>query len=161
MKIKDIPGYEGLYRITSEGDVYSVRCNKKLKPQKNKDGYLCVNLYGGGKQKRFFIHRLVALAFIPNPEGKPTVNHLNEIKTDNRVENLIWATMKEQNMYGSRIERAAASKCKKVRCVETGVVYESVKAAAAFIGSSGTQISKVLKGKAKTHRGYHWEYAEE
>ena len=88
MMIKDIAGYEGLYKVTSEGDVYSVKRKKNLKPQRDKDGYYCVNLYdGSGKQKRFFIHRLVALAFIPNPEGKPTVNHLNECKTDNRLEN--------------------------------------------------------------------------
>lgn len=162
MMIKDIAGYEGLYKVTSEGDVYSVKRKKNLKPQKDKDGYYCVNLYdGSGKQKRFFIHRLVALAFIPNPEGKPTVNHLNECKTDNRLENLTWATMKEQNHHGSRMERAAASKRKPVRCVETGEVFESASAAAASVGAIRNCITYVCNGHAHTHRGYHWEYVEE
>ena len=95
MVIRDIPGYEGLYSITDDGQVYSIKRKIYMKQQADKDGYLCVNLRKDGRYRRFFIHRLVALTYVENPEGKETVNHINEIKTDNRAENLEWATRKE------------------------------------------------------------------
>ena len=66
-----------------------------MKQQSDKDGYCTVNLRKDGKYRKFFVHRLMALTYIPNPEGKETVNHINEIKNDNRLENLEWATRKE------------------------------------------------------------------
>lgn len=102
-----IEGYEGLYAISSLGNVYSHHRNRILTPKRAKAGYLRVTLCKGRQpHKTFSVHRLVALAFIPNPELKPTVNHLNEVKTDNRVENLEWATNAEQNTHGTRIARA-------------------------------------------------------
>ncbi len=74
----------------------------------NCKGYRVVSLRCNGKDIRPFIHRLVAMAFIPNPENKPTVNHINEIKSDNDVANLEWATMKEQTNHGTRTMRATA-----------------------------------------------------
>ena len=77
-----------------------------MKLQTNHNGYLVVGLKAkNGKHKIERVHRLVAMAFIPNPDKKPTVNHLNEDKTDNRVENLEWATMAEQNAYGARMNK--------------------------------------------------------
>ena len=93
---KTIQGYEGLYSVSNRGRVYSYRSKRCLKPAHTKAGYHCVHLADKGKVSVMFIHRLVALAFIPNPQDKPTVNHINEIKTDNRVENLEWATNHEQ-----------------------------------------------------------------
>ena len=161
MMIKDIPGYEGLYRVTDDGQIFSVKRGIYMKQQSDKDGYCTVNLRKDGKYRKFFVHRLMALTYIPNPEGKETVNHINEIKNDNRLENLEWATRKEQTNHGTRTERAAASKMKKVRCVETGEVFESAGAAAQSVDSWREHIVKVLKGRAKTHKGYHWEYAKE
>lgn len=104
-----IEGYEDCYAISSEGDIYSYHRGRMLTPKKTKVGYLRIVLCKRGlPQKSISIHRLVAMAFIPNPDNKPTVNHINEIKEDNRVENLEWATVLEQNIHGTRIERAKA-----------------------------------------------------
>ena len=84
------------YKISNTGKVFSNRTKKELKPWKTKKGYLRVDM---GRNKREYIHRLVAEAFIENIENKPTVNHLNHDKTDNRIENLEWATYKEQTDY--------------------------------------------------------------
>lgn len=104
-----IKGYEELYMISSHGNVYSFHRNRLLKPKITRAGYLRVTLCNGTTYKTVFVHRLVADAFIPNTHLNPTVNHLNEVKTDNRVENLEWATNAEQNTYGTRTERARAN----------------------------------------------------
>ena len=97
---RDIPGYEGLYQVSNFGRVYGMRTDVYIKMFLDKDGYLKLNLYGkntAGKsvRKTYHVHRLVALAFIPNPDNKPQIDHINGVKTDNRPENLRWATCKE------------------------------------------------------------------
>lgn len=108
---KDLQGYEGLYQISNTGKIKSlVRqintptgfgfLKERIKvPANHKQGYLKVDLVKDSKPKRFFIHRLVANSFIPNPENKPEVNHKNGIKTDNRVENLEWCTPSENSYH--------------------------------------------------------------
>jgi hypothetical protein len=98
---KDIAGHEGRYKVSNKGNVMSMRYAKKyesriLKPYLTADGHYRVNL---GKWKRYKIHRLVAMAFIENSDNLPVINHINGIKTDNRVENLEWCTQRHNAMH--------------------------------------------------------------
>lgn len=106
---KAIKGFEN-YLVSDTGRVYSLKRGRYLKAIKNRDGYLRVGLCKNGKIKFSLIHRLVAEAFIVNPENKPTVDHINRIKTDNRVENLRWASYSEQNKNQSHINQVSKTK---------------------------------------------------
>lgn len=112
---KDVVHYEGLYEVSNFGRVRNKK-TQKIKVQKSnynkktgKGGYLFVDLWKYNNSRREYVHRLVAMAFIPNPDNKPQVNHKDEIKTNNEVSNLEWVTVKENNNYGTHTER----------CVET------------------------------------------
>ena len=102
--MKDIRGYEGLYGITMTGRVWSYRRKKFLRPQK-KSGYMLVGLRKDGKQKWFLIHRLVAETYIPNPDNKPQVGHIDENPENNCWDNLYWTTAKNNCNYGSHNEK--------------------------------------------------------
>ena len=96
----DIKGYEGLYQVSNQGRVKRLYKNGKiriLKPSLDNNGYLYVTLSKNNKPKIFKLHRLIAINFIPNPENKPCIDHINTIRTDNRVENLRWVTKKENS----------------------------------------------------------------
>ena len=109
----EINGYEN-YLIYEDGFVINSKTGRELKGGKDKDGYLHVVLCKNNKIKNFRINRLVALAYIPNPEKKPQVDHKNRIKTDNRVENLRWATHLE-NMQNKGIQKNNTSGEKNIR----------------------------------------------
>ena len=157
--MKDIKGYEGLYAITSCGKVWSYRSKKFLKPIE-KNGYLSINLYKEGKVKQCNIHRLVAEAYIPNPDNKPQVNHKNEVKTDNYINNLEWATVKENLNYGTRNERANKTKSIPVYCAELDRVFDGASTAQREIGVWNANIIACCRGKRNTAGGYHWCYAQ-
>ena len=107
---KDVCGYEGLYQVSNKGRVKSIyRYRKVLKPQTSNSGYLRVDLFKDKARKQFSIHRLVAIAFLPNPENKPEVNHKDECKTNNFLCNLEWVSRKENNRYGTRRQRQKAN----------------------------------------------------
>lgn len=97
---REVKGYEGLYDVSSDGKVYSRRSKKVLRGSPIPGGYLTVALHAGGGQKTRTIHRLVCEAFHRNPHGKPTVNHIDGVKTNNRASNLEWATHKENTANG-------------------------------------------------------------
>lgn len=105
MRIKPVVGLEGYYEVDEEGGVYSLprvgrKIRIKLMGNLDSNGYVIYNLgIRSSYRKSFSAHRLVATAFIPNPENKPTVNHKNGIKNDNRVENLEWNTILENNVH--------------------------------------------------------------
>ena len=110
---KDIPGYETLYQVSNFGRVKSYERNGTkggiLKPTKNKLGYMRIGLSKSNKKNYFSVHRLVALTFIPNPYNLPIINHKNEIKHDNRVENLEWCTHEYNNNYGTIKQKISKS----------------------------------------------------
>ena len=157
---KDIPHYEGQYQVSNLGRVYSIKSGIFLSQKvKTNDGYLTVKLYGNGKSKREYVHRLVALAFIDNPKGLPQVNHKDENPENNNVSNLEWCDCKYNNNYGHHNEKSSNSRCKPVKCVETGVIYKSGKEAAEKLGISASQIYAIFRGRCTTAGGYHWERA--
>lgn len=107
---KDAPGFPG-YQVSNAGRVRSFY--RILAPDSVK-GYYRVRLYRNGRVSRIFIHRLVAMSFLPNPDGLPQINHKNENRTDNRVENLEWCTAQYNNTYGTARKRAAKAKSKAI-----------------------------------------------
>lgn len=171
---RSIEGYEGLYMASSVGRVKSLNYNHTgkeniLKQCKDKDDYLIVNLWKYEKQKSHRVQRLVANAFIPNPENKPQVNHISEplyddenkylAKKDNRVVNLEWCDSKYNVNYGTGRKRSAEKHSKKVLCVETNKVYPSSMEAERQTGIANASIIKCCKGKLKSSGKLHWQYA--
>ena len=159
-EMKDIENYEGLYAITRDGRVWSYKSNKFLKPIDNGHGYYQISLCKEGKVKNYLIHRLVAQAFIPNPEELPQVNHKDENKQNNCVNNLEWCDTKYNANYGTRTERAAKKRSIPVYCEELDRVFDGSRQTARELGLDNSSIIKCCKGKLKTHGGYHFRYAE-
>lgn len=153
--MRDIPGYEGLYAITKDGQVWSYISNKFLKPSGNGNGYLKVNL---GRGNQHYIHRLVAMVYIPNPLGLSQVNHKDEDKSNNNVDNLEWVNAKVNANYGTRNQRVSKTKSRAVYCVELDKTYLGAKEAGKSLGVCFTSIRKCCRGTQKTAGGYHWEY---
>lgn len=100
--MKDIKGYEGHYAITSCGKVWSCKRQRFLKPFQNSCGYFHIDLCKNGVRKRYFVHRLVAEAFLPNPNNLPEVNHLDENKAHNYLNNLEWIDHASNCAYSAR-----------------------------------------------------------
>lgn len=158
---RDIPGYLGLYQVSNFGRVLSLITNRILKFNNAGKGYLQVTLCKDGIQKNYLVHRLVAMTFIQNPNNLPQVNHRNEVKTDNRVENLEWCSCKYNMNYGTARERTAIGHYKPVYCVELDRVFSSEKEVAKELNISAKHICCVCKGRYKTTGGYHFRYANE
>lgn len=168
---RPVVGYEGLYEVSSLGNVFSVeridsagrkRGGFQLKQKTDRYGYKCVNLSKDGTTKSTTVHRLVAEAFIPNPDKKPEVNHKNEDKQDNSVKNLEWVTSKENQNHATLPERRSKAKSKVVLQIDskTGAIiakYSSSVDAKKQTGISATHIRNCCSGQRKTCR---WVYME-
>lgn len=164
-KVNEYPNFS----VSNKGRVRNNLTGNILKPRKDRAGYEYV-AYSRveGKQKSLSVHRLVAIAFIPNPLNKSTVNHINGVHNDNRVENLEWATPREQNLHryhtlglymSERGKQSLSSKRKKkVKRIEDGKIYNSITEASKECGVVISSISLCLTGRYKTAGGYHWKY---
>lgn len=155
----DIKGYEGLYFVTSCGKVWSYKKKSFLKPYVSNWGYLRVNLYGGSvKMKHESVHRLVAIAYIPNPNNYPQVNHKDENKRNNSANNLEWMTAKQNSNYGTRIKKISDFHKKKIRCITTGEVFDSQTEAAIKYGVQQWHISNCCTGIKEHVKGLQFEF---
>lgn len=169
---KSITGYDN-YAVSNLGKVKNLSNGKVLKPINAGNGYLRVGLYSNGKQKLVSLHRLVANAFIPNYKNLPQINHKNENKADNCVENLEWCTPKYNSNYGTKVTRVVNTKQtngiyekfkdkirKAIYCVETRKIYPSIKIASEITGLDRGGLSKACTGAYKTCGGYHWSFCD-
>lgn len=154
--MKEIKDYEGLYAVTEDGKVWSYRTNKWLKPS-IKRGYKAVVLSTPTKTRQVYIHRLVAEAYIPNPENLECINHIDEDKLNNSVNNLEWCTWDYNNKHGSRTKRTM----KPVYCIELDKVFDGVRPAARTLGISNGSVAACVNGYSKTAGGYHFKFCEE
>ena len=158
-----IDGFEN-YEVSNLGKVRNMKSGKVLKPQLNRNGYLMHLLYENNKQKHLYLHRIIAIAFIDNPEEKPCVNHIDENKLNNDLSNLEWCTVKENNIHGTRTKRVAEKCFKKVIQLDLNDnvlnEFESMTQAEQETGASVSHISSCCNGKRKSAGGFKWRKNE-
>ena len=152
----------GDYAVTIDGDVISIKSNKSLRSYDNGHGYKTVCLCIDGNPKTYYVHRLVASAFVENPNDYPEVNHIDEDRGNNRAENLEWCTSKYNKNYGRRAERFGRRRGRPVVCLETGQVFYSCGDAGRNMGIRREDIHACCTGYRNTHSagGYHWAFAD-
>ena len=180
---KPIVGYEGFYEVSNTGKIRSVDRFTRGPSGKdertrlvkgrirrvylNKSGYYQVGLQTDSRQscKQHLVHRLVAQAFIPNPDNLPQINHKDENKQNNHVDNLEWCTSQYNVNYGTGLKRRSKNKSKSVVQIDKNTLqiinkFDSIRTAALAvgIGRSWAKISAVCLGKRKTAGGYRWAY---
>lgn len=171
-KWKDVVEYEGIYKVSNTGKVWSIRNNRLLKTKKNNRDYIQVNLSKDGVQKTHLLHRVVAIAFIENPNCYPQVNHKDENKNNNCVDNLEWCTNKYNRNYGTGYARSVANRnhieigkkmSRRVNQYDDNgnlvYSYYGVKEAERKTGINESNIRRSMIKKYKAG-GYIWRYAD-
>lgn len=185
--LKPVVGYEGLYSVSDKGFVFSHISNKWLKNSTNSNGYLSVELFKNGKNTRMLVHRIVAEAFLENPNQYPCVNHKDESKSNNDVNNLEWCSYRYNQNYGTCQERRCQSLSRYwqspkfredikrnaerskglfskpiIQKSKTGeTIAEFISINEAMRQTKIRHIHEVCSGKRKSAGGYTWEYKEE
>lgn len=180
MRQVDIKGFEN-YQITDDGRVWSKKSKAWLEPWLTKTGYLCFSLMKDGVKHNVRLHKILAETFIPNPENKPYIDHINTIRTDNRLENLRWVshkenmnnpiTKKKMSDYNKTIPHWTQVKAMREAVIKTVyqytkdgtliAVYDSVINAAKATNSIPSKIASCCVGREKsrlTHNGFKWSH---
>ncbi|WP_176222084.1 NUMOD4 domain-containing protein [Tuberibacillus sp. Marseille-P3662] len=169
---KDIEGYEGFYQVSNKGRVkrlpgtvwngrgFAKKSGGILKQSKTRGDYLMVSLCKDNESRLFRVNRLVASAFIPNPDLLPHVGHNDDNKKNNVVVNLYWTDAKENNTHNGKHLRVGEKLSKRVIGIkeEERIEFNSTLEAGKN-GYNASAIRNCLTGRAKTHKGYRWEYA--
>lgn len=161
--MRDVIGFEGLYAITSCGKVWSYKRNQWVGGWYNGAGYHIVRLRKNKKNYTKRVHILVAEAYLGRPEDPmmTDVGHLDDNRLNNNVNNLKWMTRSENLNTDSFREKQSTKTFTKIRCVETGEIYNSQRDAGRAVGVHPYGITCVLMGRQKTAGGYHWERTDE
>lgn len=179
---RDVPGYSGKYQVSNTGEIRNNNTGKERKQYLNGNGYCIVGFYNKekGYTVHFRVHRLVAEAFIPNPENKRTVNHKDGNKRNNCVDNLEWATHKEninhahktglivisekqrkiasENIKKNRLHAKNEKKCFLMDLLGHKMEFPSIRAAACYVEGVSSAITLCCQGKRKTYKGFRWGY---
>lgn len=158
---KEVNNYEGSYWVSNLGRVKN-RHGHILKPEYSNKGYACVQLRKDNKMKKHRVHRLVAEIFIPNPDGLPEVNHIDENKTHNRASNLEWCTH-SQNMraYISNHPNERKNNEQSVYCFDLDQEFESASTASVHTGVCRSSIVKACRGQLNQAGGKLWCYSKD
>lgn len=175
--LRGIQGYEGLYEVSDTGRVFSLKFGKrrKIAAGLSSSGYLSVVLQNSAKRRSLTVHRLVAFAFLENPEMKATVNHKDGVKTNNHVSNLEWNTQSENMRHAYRVLKirpARLGKLGKLHAQSKRVeqydkngkfvkLHVGIREAARQTNLSRGSVSNVITGRTKTGGGFVWKYATE
>ena len=155
-----IKGYEGLYQVSDKGSVKSIGYGKEriLKPGRIKTGYLRVNLCKNGEKKNWLVHRIVAQAFIPNPDNLPEVNHKDEDKENNSVQNLEWCDGKYNINYGTRTDRCSKPVLQFTKDGKLVREWKSASDVERNLGYFQNYISSCCTGKCKSAYDFIWKF---
>ena len=163
---KPIKDYEGIYEVSNLGRIKTLsrtingrKMPEKIKKlDKTKQGYLRIELSKNKINKKYSVHRLVAQTFIDNANNYPCINHKDENKMNNNVDNLEWCTHLYNNLYNNKHKR----NCKKIKQLDENYniinIFESINEASEETNIIRTEISNCLNKRQKTAGGYHWQY---
>ena len=153
---KDIKGYEGLYKISPNGEVWSCYKHRLKVPSKQNGGYFLVFLIKNNERKAYLLHRLVAQTYIDNPHNLAEVNHIDGNKENNGVDNLEWCSRSDNLKHRSRI-LGQRGNAKAVICIDKDLEFNAIKDAAKWAGITSGAIQQSLNNPNRKAGGYKWK----